>query len=386
MTSTFFPKVNKTQASCDNYKDEKYTSTNYFHKIRKSFNELSEKLTGSKTRKNTNSSIKEDYKNSTIHPRKSRTSNRFFAIIAPRNTNDYKNEIIIKKSQEISAAIPTPLASSYSYELESRKEKLIQIVNQINDLKGRYNSMTSLQNLNLLDSRIGKLEYYKEQVMQEIKFYATQMPEYNPHYRKVEYIDAIDFIAYSKLAPLEKELETIRNTLIGRGENTEHIKEKLNRINNINTMNEFESEISLFIKSYLSDKNDGSEKASDDAKLETINSIKFAHHYKTSELSLSDKGLSAFPKVLLKLKNLEHLDLSNNPIQSIPAQLLQMDRLRSINLTRTHLISQNSRISPNQETLNLISQLRAKGIQIIVDPEMEVRIQNSQKQTQTHLL
>ncbi|BBO59508.1 hypothetical protein [Mycoavidus sp. B2-EB] len=96
--------------------------------------------------------------------------------------------------------------------------------------------------------------------------------------------------------------------------------------------------------------------------------IQQAYHDRSVTLSLRNEGLERFHNVLLHLNHLEKLDLSSNPISLLPPSVLKFKNLKSIDMTHT-------KIDPNNyKALETIKKLRAKGTEILVDPEIDQAI------------
>ncbi|MCX8565402.1 MAG: hypothetical protein ON057_000129 [Glomeribacter sp. 1016415] len=237
MFNSIFFRIKKTIKTLPvNFTNKNNIPLNHSHNKKEYFGQSFVKLAKPEIREIIKSP-KKAHQNLNINSKKTKTLNRFSVTIPPSNTKVYKNEISIQKPnafKEIPLEIPIVQApkNSYSFNLSVHKEKLVQIVNQINTLKGQINSETNLQYLKKIAIKLNKLEIDKEITTQSIIFYATQMPEYNL-YPKAENIpiNVIDPMDQSKLEFLEKNLKYIRN--IKTIKNSELIKEGLSIVKSI---------------------------------------------------------------------------------------------------------------------------------------------------------
>lgn len=57
------------------------------------------------------------------------------------------------------------------------------------------------------------------------------------------------------------------------------------------------------------------------------------------KLSLRKQGLKEFPKDVLKLKNLQYLDLSKNKIESLPDSIIQLKQLQVLIVSKNELVA-----------------------------------------------
>ena len=58
----------------------------------------------------------------------------------------------------------------------------------------------------------------------------------------------------------------------------------------------------------------------------------------TTELNLSDKGLTELPTEICNLTNLRYLDLANNELSELPIELGNLTNLQKLNLASNFLI------------------------------------------------
>ena len=57
----------------------------------------------------------------------------------------------------------------------------------------------------------------------------------------------------------------------------------------------------------------------------------------TTEINLSDLGITELPDFILKYQHLTHLNLSNNRLTALPRQLKKLPRLKTLNLSANAL-------------------------------------------------